>query len=63
MHPAAKARRRKVETLLAGVIAVEAPAAQPPPGHLLCPPGGEFALVQTGNLARGPPTGARKPGA
>lgn len=60
MYPTAKARRRKVETLLAGVIAVEAPAARPPPGHLRCPHGSEFALVQTGNLARGPPTGARK---
>lgn len=60
MHPAAKARQLKIETLLAGVIFVEAPAAQPPLWHLRCPHGGEFALVKTGNLARGPPTCARK---
>jgi hypothetical protein len=56
MHPAAKARRLKVETLLAVVIVVKAPEAQPPPWHLCCRHCGEFALVKTGNLARGPPT-------
>jgi hypothetical protein len=60
MHPAAKARRLKVETLLAVVIMVKAPAAEPPPWHLRCPHCGVFALVKTGNLARGPPTCARK---
>jgi len=60
MHPAAKARRLKVETLLAVVIVVKAPAAEPPPWHLRCPHCGVFALVKTGNLARGPPTCARK---
>jgi hypothetical protein len=60
MHPAAKARRLKVETLLAGVIVVEAQAAQPPPWHLRCPDCGKFALVKTGKLARGPPTCARR---
>jgi hypothetical protein len=56
MHPAAKARRLKVETLLAVVIVVTARTAEPPHWHLRCPHCGEFALVKTGNLARGPPT-------
>ena len=55
MHPAAKARRLKVETLLAVVIVVTARAAEPPPWHLRCRHCGEFALVRTGHLARGPP--------
>lgn len=56
LHPAAKARRLTVETLLAVVIVVKAQAAQPPPWLLRCPHGGAFALVTTDNLARGPPT-------
>ena len=58
LHPAAKARRLKVETLLAVVIVLNAQAAQPPPWHLRCPHGGAFALVTTDDLARGPPTRA-----
>jgi hypothetical protein len=56
MHPSAKARRLKVETLLAVVIVVRAKVAEPPPWHLCCRHCGEFALVKTGHLARGPPT-------
>ena len=56
MHPSAKARRLKVETLLAVVIVVNEKAAEPPPWHLCCRHCGEFALVKTGNLACGPPT-------
>ena len=55
LHPSAKARRLKVETLLAVVIVVKETAAEPPPWQLRCPHCGEFALVRTGNLPRGPP--------
>ena len=60
LHPATKARRLKIETLLAFVIVVKAKAAEPPPWHLRCPHCGEFALVQTGSLARAPPACAGK---
>ena len=60
MHPSAKARRLKVETLLAVVIVVRAKAAEPPPWHLCCRHCGEFALVKTGNLPRGPPCALRQ---
>ena len=55
LHPAARARRLKVETLLAVVIVVQEQMAAPPPWHLRCRHCGEFALVQTGSLARAPP--------
>jgi len=57
LHPAAQARRLKVETLLAVVIVVRAPLDSPPPWHLLCPHCETFTLVCTGRLARAPPTG------
>jgi hypothetical protein len=55
MHPSAKARRIKVETLLAVPIVVRAPAPQPPAWHLRCPHCQAFALVCVGKLPRGPP--------
>ena len=55
MHPAAKARRMKVETLLAVVIVVRAKVETPPAWHLRCPKCGEFTLVRVGSLARAPP--------
>jgi hypothetical protein len=56
MDPSAKARRLNVEPLLAAVIVVKEKAPEPPPWHLRCPHCGEFALIKTGHLARGPPT-------
>jgi hypothetical protein len=55
MHPAARARRMKVETLLAVVIVVRAKADTPPPWHLCCPHCHAFTLVRIGRLARAPP--------
>ena len=55
MHPAAKARRRKVETLLAVVIVVSEAPDTPPAWHLCCPHCHAFALVRIGRLARAPP--------
>lgn len=60
LHPAARARRLKVETLLAVVIVVTEKLAEPPAWHLRCPHCGAFALVQTGSLARAPPACAGK---
>jgi hypothetical protein len=57
MHPAAKARRMMVETLLAKPIVIAPPPALPQ-WHLRCPHCGEFALVCAGTLprqARAPP--------
>ena len=50
-----RARRLKVETLLAVVIVVQEQTAEPPPWHLRCRCCGEFALVQAGSLARASP--------
>lgn len=55
LHPAARARRMKVETLLAVVIVVRARPVEPPPWHLRCPHCKAFALVCIGTLPRGPP--------
>ena len=54
MHPAAKARRLIVETLLAVVIVVRAKPEESP-WHLRCPHCQAFALVRVGRLARAPP--------
>lgn len=59
MHPAAKARRMKVETLLEVVIVVRAKTDEPPPWHLRCPHCEAFTLVRVGRLARGPPVCSR----
>ena len=50
-HPAAKARRMLVETLLAKPIVI-APPPELPQWHLRCPQCGAFALVRVGTLAR-----------
>lgn len=55
MHPAAKNRRLKVETLLAVVIVVRAKQDEPPPWHLRCPHCEAFTLVLVARLPRGPP--------
>ncbi len=55
MHPAAKARRMLVETLLAVPIVVRPKLEQPPPWHLRCPHCEAFTLVRIGRLPRGPP--------
>jgi hypothetical protein len=55
MHPAAKARRLIVETLLAIVIVVRAKSNEPSPWHLRCPHCEAFALVVVATLPRGPP--------
>ncbi len=60
LHPAAKARRLRVETLLAVVIVVKEKMPEPPPWHLRCRHCGEFALVRIGSLARAPPVCAGK---
>ena len=59
MHPAAKARRAIVDTLLAVVIVVRAKPDAPPPWHLRCPHCGTFTLVRIGSLARAPPACSR----
>lgn len=61
MHPAAKTRRMKVETLLAVPIVVREPVVEPQ-WHLQCPHCSRFTLVVVGRLprqARGPPVCAR----
>jgi len=61
MHPAAKTRRMKVQTLLAVPIVVRATIVAPQ-WHLQCPHCSHFTLVVVGHLprqARGPPTCAR----
>jgi len=58
LHPAAKARRMVVETLLAKPIVIAAPPPPLPQWHLHCPHCGAFALVRIGTLprrARAPP--------
>ena len=62
MHPSAKARRMKVETLLAKPIIVTAAVPPLPQWHLRCPHCERFTLVRVGSLprsARGPPVCAR----
>jgi hypothetical protein len=57
MHPSAKLRRMKVETLLQKPIVVAAPP-EPVQWHLQCPHCHGFGLVRVGSLprhARGPP--------
>jgi len=56
LHPAAKARRLQVETLLAVLIVVRTKEDLPPPWHLLCPRCENFTLVRVGRLARAPPS-------
>jgi hypothetical protein len=58
MHPSAKARRMKVETLLAVPIVVRV-AVPPPAWHLRCPHCQAFALVCVGTHPRGPPQALR----
>jgi hypothetical protein len=55
LHPAARARRVKVETLLAVVILVRPKVDAPPAWHLRCPHCAQFTLVRIGSLARAPP--------
>lgn len=59
MHPSARARRMKVQTLLAVPIVVRAAAPTPPAWHLRCPHCEAFALVCVGTLPRGPPAALR----
>lgn len=59
LHPAAKARRAVVETLLAVVIIVREKPDPPPPWHLRCPHCAQFTRVRIGSLPRGPPTCSR----
>lgn len=59
LHPAAKARRTIVETLLSVAIVVREKPDAPPPWHLRCPHCGGFALVRIGRLARAPPACTR----
>ena len=55
MHPAAKARRMIIDTLLDVVIVVRPKVAAPPPWHLQCPHCHQFTLVFKQELARAPP--------
>ena len=58
MHPSAKARLMKVQTLLAVPIVVSARVGEEPPWHLRCPHCEHFTLVRVGTLprqARAPP--------
>jgi hypothetical protein len=59
MHPAARARRMKVETLLSVVIVVRSKPDTPPAWHLRCPHCDQFTLVRIGSLARAPPACTR----
>ncbi len=67
LHPAARARRLIVETLLAVVIVVRPKTVALPPWHLRCPHCGGFTLVAVERLprstgsgqARGPPACVR----
>jgi len=58
LHPSAKMRRMKVETLLQKPIVVAAPLPEPVLWHLRCPHCARFSLVRVGSLprqARAPP--------
>lgn len=55
MHPAAKLRRMRVETLLRKMIVVRAAPPPRPDWSRCCPHCGKFALVCIGLLPRGPP--------
>jgi hypothetical protein len=58
LHPSAKMRRMKVETLLAKPILVAAPPPEPVQWHLRCPHCERFSLVRVSSLprqARAPP--------
>lgn len=58
MHPSAKLRRLRVETLLHKPIIVAAPPPERPAWHLRCPHCARFTLVRVGTLprqARAPP--------
>jgi hypothetical protein len=58
MHPSAKARRMKVETLLQKPIVLAAAPSERPQWHLRCPHCARFTLVRVGVLprqARAPP--------
>jgi len=62
LHPSAKLRRMKVETLLAKPIVVAAAPPEPVNWHLQCPHCHRFSLVRVGSLprqARGPPLCSR----
>jgi len=59
LHPAAKARRTKVETLLAVVILVRPKVDAPPAWHLRCPHCEQFSFVRIDSLARAPPVCGR----
>lgn len=52
LHPRAKMRLRKVQTLLAVPILLTHPAPPDPPLHLRCPHCGAFALASIGRLPR-----------
>lgn len=58
MHPAAKARRAIVETLLAVTIVIR-PKPDAPRWHLRCPHCQTFTLVRIRSLARAPPACTR----
>lgn len=65
LHPSAKRRRMKVETLLQKPIAVAEPPPEPVQWHLRCPHCERFALVRIGSLprqARAPPALSRSNG-
>lgn len=55
LHPAAKARRAVVDTLLDVVIVVRAMEEPPPAWHLHCPHCDQFSLLFVRTLARAPP--------
>jgi hypothetical protein len=58
LHPSARARRMRVETLLSKPIIVAAPPPAPTKWHLQCPHCAHFTLVRVGTLprqARAPP--------
>lgn len=59
LHPAARARRMIVATLLAVVIVVRPKLDASPPWHLRCPSCGQFTLGRVGRLARAPPACTR----
>lgn len=56
LHPAAKLRRMRVESLLAKVIVVRAKPPERPDWSRCCPHCGKFALILVNLLPRGPPS-------